>query len=216
MKRIVHSVAAAILAAFSIGPSVAADAGTLEPAILSGDAGAVRSALAAGADPNEIFPVYDTSALMLAAIRGDGAMVLTLLAAGADPNWINGRGYNALSAAARSCRAGWDVAAALLDAGADIDNRSGARLTPLMVAIQEERPSFFRGLVAHGADINAVNAYGEGALNYAIYYRQPEYIATLLDRDVETAPLRNLFQGLYTYYYPNFGDARPQAVDCAT
>ncbi len=207
-----------LYAVLLVGLPVASQAAavSLEPAIRSGDVAEVRSALAGGADPNQIFPVYDTSALMLAAIRGNRAMVSALLEAGADPNWINNQGYSALSAAARSCRAGWAVAEALLDAGADINNRSGAKLTPLMVAIQEERPSFFRGLVAHGADINALNAYGEGALNYAIYYRQPDYISALIDRDVETGPLRRLFQGLYKYYYPNFGKARPQAVGCAS
>jgi len=187
---------------------------SLEPLITSGDVVKLRSALVAGSDPNEVFPLYGTSALMLAAIRGNAPMVSLLLEAGADPNWVNERGYSALSAAVRSCRAGWDVAAELLDAGADIDNRSGASLTPLMVAIQEERPTFFRALLDRGADINALNAYGDGALNYAIYYEEPEYIGLLLDRGVDTNPLRRLFGNL-SYYYPNFGKARPQAVDCA-
>jgi ankyrin repeat protein len=203
---------AAVLLLASV--SSAAPAVSLEPAILSGDPEQVASALKAGGDPNEVFRVYDTSALMLAAIRGEAPIVELLIEAGADVDWVGIHGYNALSAAVRSCRAGWDVAQALLDAGADIENRSGASLTPLMVAIQEERPTFVRGLIARGADIDALNAYGEGALNYAIYYKEPEYISLLLDRGVDTDPLRRLFGGLYTYYYPNFGDARPQAVDC--
>jgi ankyrin repeat protein len=203
---------AAMLLLASVSP--AAPAASLESAILSGDPVRVASALDAGSDPNEVFPVYDTSALMLAAIRGEAPIVEQLIEAGADVDWLGIHGYNALSAAVRSCRAGWDIAEALLNAGADIENRSGASLTPLMVAIQEERPTFVRGLIARGADIDALNAYGEGALNYAIYYKEPEYISLLLDRGVDTDPLRRLFGGLYTYYYPNFGKARPQAIDC--
>ena len=59
-----------------------------------------------------------------------------------------------------------------------------------------------------------MNTYGEGALNYAIYYQEPDYIGLLLDRGVSTDPLRRLFGNIY--YYLNFGAARPQAVDCAT
>lgn len=195
-------------------PGAPASAASLEAAIRSGDLDRVSSVLTAGGNPNEVFPVYDTSALMLAAIRGDAPTVSLLLDAGADVNWTGIHGYSALSAAVRSCRAGWDVVELLLDAGADIENRSGASLTPLMVAIQEERPTFVHGLIARGADVDALNAYGEGALNYAIYYREPAYISLLLDRGVDTDPLRRLFGGLYTYYYPNFGKARPQAIDC--
>ena len=128
---------AALLLGLAIAASAspASAAGSLEPLIMSGDVKALRLALAEGSDPNEVFPRFDTSALMLAAIRGSAPMVSRLLEAGADPNWVNEWGYSALSAAVRSCRAGWDVAAILLDAGADIDNRSGASLTPLMVAI---------------------------------------------------------------------------------
>ena len=127
--RNIHAILAAGLIAASL-PGAARAAVSLEAAILSGDAAEVRAALASGSDPNEVFPVYDSSALMLAAIRGDLPVVTLLLDAGADADWVNGHGYSALSAAVRSCRAGWDVANALLDAGADIDNRSGAGLTP--------------------------------------------------------------------------------------
>lgn len=187
----------------------------LEPAILSDDIDRVQAALDAGGDPNEVFPIHDTSALMLAAIRGNEPVVALLLEAGADVNWVGERGYSALSAAVRSCRAGWDVVETLINAGADIDNRSGASLTPLMVAVQEERPTFFRRLLEHGAAVDALNAYGEGALNYAIYYRKPDHISLLLDHDVDTGPLRRLFTGLYTYYYPGFGEPRSRTADCA-
>jgi ankyrin repeat protein len=188
---------------------------SLEPAILSDDIGSVRAALDIGADPNEVFPVFETSALMLAAIRGDARIVTLLIEAGADVNWVGERGYSALSAAVRSCRAGWDVVETLLDAGADIDKRSGASLTPLMVAIQESRPTFFRRLLDRGADVDALNTHGEGALNYAIYYRKPAHIALLLDRDVDPDPLRRLFGGFGAYYYPQFGETRTRSADCA-
>ncbi|WP_421725329.1 ankyrin repeat domain-containing protein [Bauldia sp.] len=211
MPRILATLTAAGLI---LAPLSAFAETSLESIVRSGDVSALKAALETGADVNEVFGTYDTSALMLAAIRGDTAMVAALLDAGADPDWVNQRGASALSAVARSCSAGWDVAAVLLDAGADIENRSGAALTPLMVAIQEERPTFVAGFLEHGADVNALNAYGEGALNYAIYYEQPDFITALLDRGAATEPLKLLFT-TGVYYYPNFGNARPHAVDCA-
>lgn len=196
------------------GSGPAFSSSSLEVAIKSGDSEAVEQALTAGADPNTIFSTFDFSALMLASISGHQAAVEALLAAGATPNWTNNRGYSALSAAVRSCASGTGVVKTLLAAGADIDNRSGAALTPLMVAIQEERPEHFQVLLESGADVNAVNAYGEGALNYAIYYKNPAHIAALMARSADTGPLRLLFSN-YEKYYPNFGAARPHAKDCA-
>ena len=199
---------------FSIAlPPASADS-LLETAIRSRDVAQLTTVLDRGADPDEVFPVFGMSALMLAAIHGRADMVDLLLERGADPNWAHERVYSALSAAVRSCASGWNVVERLLAAGADIDNRSGDSLTPLMVSIQEERPTFFWNLLEHGADINAVNAYGEGSLNYAIYYGRPDYIAALLDRGVDTGPMRLLFT-TGEKYYPNFGAARPHAVDCA-
>ncbi len=92
--------------------------------------------------------------------------------------------------------------------------REEGALTPLMVPIQEERPSFFWNLLKHGADINAVNAYGEGALNDAIYYRRSDYVAVLLHPGVDIGPMRLLFT-TGEKYDPNFGAARPHTMDCA-
>ena len=203
---------AAVLVAMA--PTRASASSSLETAIRSGEVAQVRTALDRGADPNDVFPIFGMSALILSAIHGREDMVDLLLDRGADPNWLHERGNSALSAAVRSCASGWKVVERLLAAGADIDNPSGGSLTPLMVSIQEERPSFFRNLLEHGADINAVNTFGEGALNYAIYYGKSDYVTALLDLGVNTDPMRLLFTTSKKYHL-NFGTARPHAVDCA-
>lgn len=76
-----------------------------------GDAEAVRTALAQGADVNAV-DAAGRSALMLAAQRGDAVLVRLLLATGADPQRTD---RNGLNAAAHARRAGHLDLAPLLD-----------------------------------------------------------------------------------------------------
>ena len=73
--------------------------------------------------------------LAMAVIRGDARIVNVLLKARADPDAPSFGHVNALSMAVRSCHAGLDVITALIEAGADIENRSGDGITPLMLAL---------------------------------------------------------------------------------
>jgi ankyrin repeat protein len=203
----------ALLIGVSANMAMAADR-ALDIAIRQGDLAAARAAIDAGDAVDIRVPPFLMTPLAVAAIRGDLPMVRLLLDAGADPNTPGNRGMNALSAAARSCRAGPGVIAALIEAGANLEDRSGADLTPLMSAIQEERTDIALQLIAAGADIDTRNQYGDGVLNYAIYTRNPSVVQAAMKHGVDTAQLNLLFTTDY-YYYPGFGHARPHAPpDC--
>ena len=194
-------VVSAALARADVGPASEA----LARAIRADDAGAVRAALESGADVDAPWRLFRP--LALAAIRGEPEIVKLLLAAGADPDAGSlGRG-GALSMAVRSCRAGLDVVGALIAAGADLEDRSGVGITPLMVAIQEKRVDVALRLLEAGADVNALGPFGDGVLNYAIYVKEPALVRAALDRGVDVDQLRVLFTTV-DYDPPGIADAR--------
>lgn len=197
------------LCAGTAAPVAAADR-ALDSAVHRGDVAAARAAITGGADLDAPMPPLLMTPLAVAAVRGDMPMVRALLEAGADANAPGLRGMNALSAAVRSCRAGLDVIDALIAAGAGLEDRSGADLTPLMAAIQEQRSAVALRLIAAGADVNTRNQYGDGVLNYAIYTRDNAVIRAALRNGADTGQLALLFT-TDIYYYPGFGHARPHA-----
>lgn len=163
-----------------------------------------------GGDLDMALDGFGHTALIRAAMRGDVAMVGALLDAGASVDLKDYRGASALSLAVRSCRVDRQLVETLVEAGADLENRSGAAMTPLLVAIQNDRPDIAAQLIEYGADIDATNSYGDGVLNFAIYYRMPQIIGLALDHAVDTGQLKLLYVN-DVYYYPNFGQVRPQA-----
>ena len=198
----------ACIAASGGGPAGAGQTDELAAAIRTGDLAGVRTLLRAFDGPDVILDSLGTTPLRLAAVRGETAIVAALLEAGADVTGVDFRGVSALSAAVRSCRGDIGTIDALIDAGADLENRSGAGLTPLMAAIQEKWEEMAEHLIRRGADVSVTNNYGDGVLNYAIYYRMPDVIAMALDRRVDTGQLKLLYRN-DRYYFPNFGKARP-------
>ncbi|MEZ0325126.1 MAG: ankyrin repeat domain-containing protein [Fimbriimonas sp.] len=61
-----------------------------------------------------------------------------------------------------------DLALALVRAGANVNSRSEAQITPLMVAAQFGRPvETLKLLIDHGADVNAQNVWGDTPLHLA-------------------------------------------------
>ncbi len=163
----------------------------LELAIRADDTAAVQLLLDQGADTDTQSNRF--TPLAVAAIRGNAAIVQLLLQAGADPNAASLSGANALSTAIRSCKADIEIVELLVAAGAYIENRSGDGLSPAMLAIQEQRTDVALFLLESGADVNSLNPFGEGLLNYAIYMKNPTLIQAVLDRGVETSQLRKLF-----------------------
>lgn len=193
-------------------------ANPLTQAARGGDAGALNTVLSEQVvDVDRPDSLTGLTALTIASLRGDAAIVETLLAAGADPDAAGPQGMPALAALTRSCGADSRIAKMLLDAGADPDARSGAGLTPAMTALQSGRSDLANLIIAAGADVNAVNSHGDGLLNFAIYFRQPETIALLLSRNADTAQLSRLFR-TDGYYQLGFGAATVAAreLQCRT
>ncbi len=107
----------------------------------------------------------------------------------------------------RSCRATAKLIRRLIDAGADLENRSGDGITPLQLAVQEELTVLALQLIDAGADINTLNPFGEGILNYAIYTRNNRLIRRALELGVNTDQLAHLFTTV-DYDPPGMGDAK--------
>jgi uncharacterized protein len=128
-------------------------------ATLSRDSTAIRDAIAAGADVNEVDRDGRT-ALHHAAINGDISAVALLMEAGAQPNIRDSAGWTALHFAAAEYH--MPVAEALLRAGAVVDAEDGHGNTPLFRAVFESRGrgEMIRLLRAHGADAAHVNRHG--------------------------------------------------------
>jgi ankyrin repeat protein len=84
-----------------------------------------------------------------------------------------------------------DVAAALLEGGAEVDERgqTGTRATPLVIAAHANRTEVARRLLEFDADVSAANRGGVTALMHAAYHGNPEFTRLLLERgaDVDAA-----------------------------
>ena len=180
-------------------------------AIRQGDIATIRTLVTTSEASNQRLDSLGTTPLRLAVIRGERHIVSYLLQRGADIGERDSLGMSVLSAAVRSCRSGVDVIEMLIDAGADLENRSGAGNTPLMVAILGARPDVARLLIEHGADVAALNQYGDGVINMAIRSRMPEILALAVVGGAPAAQLKVLFKEYY-YYFPNFGRARSFAM----
>jgi ankyrin repeat protein len=132
--------------------SSAAEAPLLDAA-LRGDADAVRSLLAAGADVEAKTRIGSYTALHLASRGGHVSVIRMLLEAGANPRAVTTTsGVTPLHLAAASI-GGAEAVGALLAHGADPNAReSSAGQTPLMFAAAGNRAAAIRELLKRGAD----------------------------------------------------------------
>ncbi len=125
----------------------------LMQAAAEGDTKAVRSLLRQGESVNAVSP--QGTALTQAAQAGQKEVVLLLLKEGADPNL--GQAESGSSPLHQAAASG-DVQSirVLVAAGAKLDQRDAADLTPLAYAVRNGSLPAAKALIAAGADVNAV------------------------------------------------------------
>ena len=76
-----------------------------------------------------------------------------------------------------------EILAALLDAGANIEFRNGDARTPLLQAITAGKTETVSFLLSRGADINAVDWFGETA--YSLAEKHPDIMTLLAAKRAE-------------------------------
>ncbi|HEY0726823.1 MAG TPA: ankyrin repeat domain-containing protein [Pyrinomonadaceae bacterium] len=119
--------------------------------------------------------------LISAAARGDVQVVNALLSRGVDPNIKDQRGYTAMSHAMEAMYE--DVVDALL-ASPDLNpNSRGKNGRPaLMAYVWRDNKDRVEKLLAHGADVNALDEDGDTALHGAGQTGNVEIVRMLLDK----------------------------------
>ena len=115
------------------------------------------------------------AALLTAVRRNNPAAVEQRLAAGVSPAAVDHKGWSALHFAVFNGNAA--VARVLLRHGAPVDARTDVGSTPLLWA---NRVECCRLLLLAGADVHAVNSYGESPLHYAVWRNYQKVVALLL------------------------------------
>jgi quinoprotein dehydrogenase-associated probable ABC transporter substrate-binding protein len=146
-----------------------------------------------GANVNE--PNRDGMTPLISAVMRDHVPTVKLLVdKGADIEKPNTEGYRPLAIAIGEDK--FEVAKALMDAGADVKAVAGPeKLTPLMIVAAQTSPAegaiflpsstrpldIAKGLVEHGADVNAKASTGTTALMIAATHNNPPMIGLLIE-----------------------------------
>ena len=159
----------------------AAKANTLHAATVGNDTETIRLIADAGVDVNAVDFAGFTPLIQAAANRNLDAIRI-LLAKGADPKARSGDGsfqkvkagtialghWTALTASASMATP--ELVKTLLDAGVGINVPDVRGMTPLMLAVANDRQNIdvIRLLIARGADVNAKSVAGETALDWAV------------------------------------------------
>ena len=143
---------------------------------------AVRSLLAAGADPNAA-AADGATALHWAAYHDHGEAAGWLLDAGADPNATNDLDATPLWNASVNGSAA--MVGRLLAAGADPNAALLGGESVLMTAARTGSPKVVRMLIDAGADPNATGARGQTALMWAAAQKHPDTVRLLVERGAD-------------------------------
>jgi len=182
-------------------PRAQPDAATYGNRLEAGDVAQLRNWLDAGLPPDYLADRIGTG-LMIAAWYGNIPMMELLVRRGADVNRTNDLGERALMHASWRGQADavkwllahgarvdsgpmqWsalhyavfagrgEVAALLLERGADINARSTNGSSVLMMAVYEGHEDLVRLLLARGADTGVKNDWGDGALAWAFKFKR--------------------------------------------
>ena len=174
-----------LLALAALGAPVALGAqepGGLLEAAKEADWTAVRSHLAAGADPNAT-AADGATALHWAAYHDRGEAAGRLLDAGADPNATNDLDATPLwNAGVNGSPA---MVGRLLAAGADPNAALLGGESVLMTAARTGNPDVVRMLLDAGADPNATGARGQTALMWAAAQKHSDTVRLLVERGAD-------------------------------
>jgi ankyrin repeat protein len=139
-------------------------------AMYRGDSESVKTLLAHGAQARPGKGVqFDASPLFLAAMAGDRENVALLLKSGADPNRkMSLIGMFPASPLFEAVDFGnTAIVKMLLEGGANIHEKDDDSMTALDWAVVSHRADVARLLLAHGADVNAIDRFGYTPLEYA-------------------------------------------------
>lgn len=147
----------------------------LHQAIEKKDAQKVRNALKNGADANSRNG-YGTSALKYAMAFGDVKVAKALIKHGAKV-----KGQDILPELAAYGRGGAAMAELLLEAGAEVDERSLGNYTPLIIAAGRGFTDIVKVLLEAGADVHAVGESNRTAKSLA-YERGYLQTAQLIEK----------------------------------
>lgn len=152
----------------------------LHAAAAGNDIDTIRQVLGAGLDVNAVnFPGF--TPLMLSASQANLEAVKLFLAKGANVNAVSGDGsFQKVKAGSIAlgnftplllsvAMGSPELVKALLDAGANVNVADVRGMTPLMLALANDRQSaeIIRSLLAKGADVNVKSLAGETALDWA-------------------------------------------------
>ncbi len=184
--QIIEALAAA---GASVDVALASGETPLLVAARTGKADAVRALIARGANPNLAENVFGQTPLMLAAAENHAEVCRLLLSSGATLNTKTALhkgktfalsnpykgGFTALMYAVR--HGSIDATAALLDAGANINEQDPEGISPLLLAVFNGHYDLAAQLVKRGADVNLADEAGRGPLYQAIDMRRLEFIA---------------------------------------
>lgn len=96
---------------------------------------------------------------------------------------LDGDHYTALHAAAEHRRGA--LCTLLLDLGADVNARTRAGRTPLMLAAKHKNTDIAELLLLKEADPKAVDNDGLSVFGYAVYHQRPDMAQMMLDRGAE-------------------------------
>lgn len=148
----------------------------------------LRSFVAQKADCNKL-TMNGSSPLHQAAWSGTLGCVQVLLGAGAEPSTGNPLGYTALhfvsTPRGRSLPESTLKAAALLDAGSNVNATTLEGITPLHQATDVGIPEIVETLISRGADISASTKTGSNALSIAVQEHRNPNLSILLQHGAD-------------------------------
>jgi ankyrin repeat protein len=161
-------------------PSPAATAPAIVLAARSGDAAALKGAIASGTGVDTEEPVSRRTSLHFAAEAGNVEMVNLLLESKANPNAKDRTGKTPITLAAERGKA--EALAALVKGGGNVNERDQVQGSPLLWASGLGTPDTVKILLDAGADPNVFDVNGMTPLMWAAAVGKPESVTLLMTK----------------------------------